>query len=160
MSRFPTEVVYELGRAGWRVGRKRLEQAEAWAKEVADHTSPDGHRHTVFPAALDAWSEFGGLRVAVDGPGAAVALRPFTVDPRVGLHLARTLADVGRALGTHLCPLGGEDGGAGYLAIDPSGRVFAIDHTGEWFLGESMDAALITLILGTAPARVRDDGTW
>lgn len=160
MSRFPTEVVYELGRAGWRVGRKRLDQAEAWAKEVADHISPDGRRHTVFPAALDAWSEFGGLRIAVDGPGEAVARRPFTIDPTVALHLTRTLADVGRALGTHLCPLGEEDDGAGYLAIDPSGRVFAIDHTGEWFLGESMDAALITLIQGSAPARVRDDGTW
>ncbi|NUU20873.1 MAG: SUKH-3 domain-containing protein [Streptomycetaceae bacterium] len=160
MSRFPTEVVYELGRAGWRVGRKRLEQAEVWAKEVADHTSPDGYRHTVFPAALAAWMEFGGLTVAVDGPGASVARRPFTIDPTVGLHLTRTLADVGRSLGTNLCPLGEEDGGAAYLAIDPGGRVFTIDHTGEWFLGDSVDAALTVLILGTAPARVRDDGTW
>lgn len=160
MSRFPTDVIYELKRAGWRVGRKRLEQAEMWAKEVADHTSPDGYRHSVFPAALDAWSEFGGLHIAVDGPGAAVARRPFTLDPTLGLHLTRTLADVGRSLGTNLCPLGGEDDGAGFLAIDPAGRVFAIDHTGEWFLGASIDTALTALILGAAPARVHDDGTW
>ncbi|MDI2126747.1 SUKH-3 domain-containing protein [Yinghuangia seranimata] len=160
MSRFSTEVVYELGRAGWTVGRKRLAQAEAWAKEIADHVSPDGHRHTVFPAALEAWTEFGGLRIAVEGPGAAVARRPFSLDPRSGLHLPRTLADVGRSIGTHLCPLGEEDGGAGHLAVDPGGRVFAIDHTGEWFLGGSVDDALTTLILGRAPARVRDDGTW
>ncbi|MCF2529997.1 SUKH-3 domain-containing protein [Yinghuangia soli] len=160
MSRFPTEVVYELGRAGWRVGRRRLEQAESWAKEVSDHTSPDGHRHSVFPAALEAWSEFGGLRIAVEGPGAAVARRPFRIDPTTGLHLTRTLADVGRSIGTNLCPLGEEDDGVGYLAIDPSGRVFGIDHTGEWFLGDGVDAGLTTLILGTAPARIREDGTW
>jgi hypothetical protein len=160
VSRFPTEVVYELGRAGWTVGRKRLSQAEAWAKQVADHESPDGYRHTVFPAALDAWSEFGGIRVAVEGRGANVARRPFRIDPTACLHLTRTLADVGRSIGTNLCPLGEEDDGGGYLAIDPAGRVFAIDHTGEWFLGDSLDAALTTLILGTTPKRISEDGTW
>ncbi|MGH3669286.1 MAG: SUKH-3 domain-containing protein [Pseudonocardiaceae bacterium] len=46
------------------------------------------------------------------------------------------------------------------LAIDEAGRVFALDHVGEWYLGESIDAALITLITGSQPPRLDDDGTW
>jgi hypothetical protein len=46
------------------------------------------------------------------------------------------------------------------LAIDERGRVFALDHTGEWFLGESIETALTTLLLGRLPARVRADGGW
>lgn len=44
--------------------------------------------------------------------------------------------------------------------MDEHGPVFALDQAGEWFLGDTIDAALTTLLLGRAPARVRDDGTW
>jgi hypothetical protein len=158
--RFSTEVVHELKRAGWTVGRRRLPQAEAWARQVSDHISPDGYRHRVFPAALDAWAEFGGLRFDITGAGTAVARRPFRIDPLRALHLPRTLADAGRAMGAHLAPLGDEEDGTGYLAIDDRGRVFGLDHTGEWFLGADMDAAITTLVMGHQPSRVRDDGTW
>ncbi|MET7300919.1 SUKH-3 domain-containing protein [Embleya sp. NPDC005575] len=160
MTRFSTDVVHELKRAGWTVGRRRLTQAEAWARQISDHESPDGHRHSVFPAALVAWAEFGTLHFAIGGAGKDVLRRPFTIDPTRGLHLPRTLTDVGRALGTPLAPLGDEDDGSSYLAIDPSGRVFGLDHTGEWFIGSSMDVAISTLVLGLAPVRIRDDGRW
>jgi hypothetical protein len=119
---------------------------------------------------VNAWTEFGGLHFDLSGPGEHVARNPFVIDPTRALHLARTLTDAGRALGADLCPLGQELSapekgsvepvGTGYLAIDRTGRIFSLDHTGEWFLGEDMDSAVTTLVRGLAPARVRDDGTW
>jgi len=38
--------------------------------------------------------------------------------------------------------------------------VFVLDHTGEWFLGDTIEDALTTLVLGLQPPRVRRDGTW
>ena len=46
------------------------------------------------------------------------------------------------------------------LAVDEQGRVFALDQAGEWFLGETLDEALVNLTIGGPAARVRDDGTW
>jgi hypothetical protein len=62
-------------------------------------------------------------------------------------------------LGAPLFPLGTERGDS-IIAVDEHGRIFALDQAGEWFLGPDIDAALTTLLLGRAPARVRDDGTW
>ncbi|NEB67716.1 SUKH-3 domain containing protein, partial [Streptomyces fulvissimus] len=64
----------------------------------------------------------------------------FRIDPLAGLHMARTLGDLGRALESELCPLGEETTGddtapQALLAIDTEGRVYAIDHTGDWYLG-------------------------
>ncbi|GAA4862188.1 hypothetical protein GCM10023235_45420 [Kitasatospora terrestris] len=88
------------------------------------------------------------------GPGRTLARTPFLLDPLAGLHQPRTLADLGRALGTKLAPLGEELYGQALLAVDEHGRVFSLDHTGEWFLGRSIDQALATLILGLAPHRL------
>jgi hypothetical protein len=38
--------------------------------------------------------------------------------------------------------------------------VFAFDQGGEWFLGGSLDQALVNLVAGGYTPRVRDDGTW
>ena len=38
--------------------------------------------------------------------------------------------------------------------MDASGRVYGIDHCGDWFLGSSMDQALCTLVLGDQPSRL------
>lgn len=81
-----------------------------------------------------------------------------------GLHLARTLSDLGRALGTEICPLGEEAPGAepgsgrAVLAVDSEGRVYSLDHTGDWFLGHSVDAALTTLVTGGRPERLTAEG--
>lgn len=40
------------------------------------------------------------------------------------------------------------------LAIDTEGRVYSIDHTGDWFLGQDIDEALATLVTGTQPPRL------
>ncbi|MHA6762545.1 SUKH-3 domain-containing protein [Streptacidiphilus sp. PAMC 29251] len=154
-TRFPAEVASVLAEAGWFPGRRMLPQAERWADALAGYTSPEGHRHALFPAAVEAWAEFGGLAVALEGAGRAQARTAFVLDPMAGLYQPRTLADLGRCLEVPLAPLGVERDGQALLAIDSLGRVHSLDHAGEWFLGATMGQALSTLILGTAPERLR-----
>ncbi|MET8559425.1 SUKH-3 domain-containing protein [Streptomyces flaveolus] len=153
-TRFPVPVDAALRAAGWQPGRWDIKQAEIWADTLREHTSPAGHRHTVFPAAVEAWAEFGGLHIAPTGPGRQIAPAGLHVDPLHGLHHARTLADLGRALDTELTPLGQETDNAALLAIDAEGRVYTIDHTGDWYLGPDLDHALSTLITGIQPVRL------
>ncbi|MFF4321051.1 SUKH-3 domain-containing protein [Streptomyces sp. NPDC001568] len=153
-TRFPGVVDSALRTAGWEPGRWDIKQAEYWADALRDHTTPAGHRHTVFPAAVEAWAEFGGLVVSAPGPGRQIAPTPIRLDPLTGLHLARTFADLGRALSTQLCPLGVDSDGAAHLAIDREGRVYGIDHTGDWYLGGGLDEALTLLLTGLQPARL------
>jgi hypothetical protein len=68
--------------------------------------------------------------------------------------MARTLADLGRALDTEVSPLGTETDTHALLAIDTEGRVYALDHTGDWYLGPDIDHALATLVSGLEPARL------
>ncbi|WP_328776401.1 SUKH-3 domain-containing protein [Streptomyces goshikiensis] len=153
-TRFPAAVDSALRTAGWEPGRWDIKQAEYWADALRDHTTPAGHRHTVFPAAVEAWAEFGGLRISAPGPGRQIAPVPVRVDPLTGLHLARTFADLGRALSTELCPLGVDADAGSHLAIDREGRVYGIDHTGDWYLGGGLDQALTLLLTGLQPTRL------
>ncbi|MBQ0829492.1 SUKH-3 domain-containing protein [Streptomyces tagetis] len=153
-TRFPVPVDAALRDAGWQPGRWDIKQAEIWADTLREHTSPAGHRHAVFPAAVEAWAEFGGLRLAPTGPGRQIAPAALDLDPLHGLHLARTLGDLGRALGTQTCPIGAETDTQALLAIDAEGRVYALDHTGDWYLGADIDQALAALVAGTRPDRL------
>ncbi|MCX4550468.1 SUKH-3 domain-containing protein [Streptomyces sp. NBC_01387] len=153
-TRFPDTVDAALRTAGWLPGRWDIRGAEQWADALRAHVSPGGHRHAVFPAAVEAWAEFGGLRITGPAPGRQNAPAPFLVDPLTGLHLARTLADLGRALGTEIAPLGEEGDGQALLAIDSDGRIYSIDHTGDWYLGPDIDQGLATLITGLQPLRL------
>ncbi|MEV7284207.1 SUKH-3 domain-containing protein [Streptomyces sp. NPDC093252] len=157
-TRFPVPVDAALRAAGWVPGRWDIKQAEIWADTLREHTSPAGHTHAVFPAAVEVWAEFGGLRIAPTGPGRRIAPVGLHVDPLHGLHLARTLADLGRALDTEVSPLGAEPHSQALLAIDTQGRVYALDHTGDWYLGQDMDHALTTLVSGTEPHRLTPPG--
>ncbi|MFD7441042.1 SUKH-3 domain-containing protein [Streptomyces sp. NPDC059909] len=159
-TRFSVAVDAALREAGWQHGRWDIKQAEHWADTLRAHESPGGHRHAVFPAAVEAWAEFGGLRITPQGPGREIAPATLRLDPLAGLHLARTLGDLGRALGTELTPLGeeGEEGNAqAVLAIDTEGRVYSLDHTGDWYVGPDVDQALTTLITGSRPTRLTTD---
>ncbi|MCA6096510.1 SUKH-3 domain-containing protein [Streptomyces sp. SCA3-4] len=153
-TRFPVAVDAALREAGWQPGRWDIKAAENWADALRAHVSPAGHRHTVFPAAVEAWAEFGGLYVTPPGQGRHIAPTAFHVDPLHGLHLARTVADLGRALGTEVCPLGQELDGQALLVIDAHGRVYSLDHTGDWYLGSDIDHAIGTLVTGTRPSRL------
>ncbi|OIK01504.1 SUKH-3 domain-containing protein [Streptomyces colonosanans] len=153
-TRFSAAVDAALRAAGWQPGRWDMQQAEIWADTLRDHESPAGHRHTVFPAAVEAWAEFGGLRITAQGPGRQLAAATLHLDPLHGLHLARTLGDLGRALDTEVCPLGTEPDSRTLLAIDTEGRVYALDHTGDWYLGPDIDHGLTTLLAGIEPVRL------
>lgn len=153
-TRFSVAVDATLREAGWQPGRWDIRQAEEWADALRSHASPAGHRHAVFPAAVEAWAEFGGLHITATAPGRHIAPAALRVDPLSGLHLARTLGDLGRALETEVAPLGDEGNGQAVLAIDTEGRVYSIDHTGDWFLGADIDEALATLVTGAQPARL------
>ncbi|MFF7330811.1 SUKH-3 domain-containing protein [Streptomyces sp. NPDC008150] len=153
-TRFPAPVDAALRAAGWQPGRWDIKQAEIWADTLREHTSPAGHRHAVFPAAVEAWAEFGGLRLGPAGTGRQVAPARLHLDPLHGLHLARTLGDLGRALGTELSPLGEETDSRALLAIDTEGRVYTLDHTGDWYVGPEIDTSLAALVAGTEPSRL------
>ncbi|MEU6174267.1 SUKH-3 domain-containing protein [Streptantibioticus parmotrematis] len=154
-TRFPAPVDTALRTAGWRPGRWDIKQAEIWADHLRAHVSPGGHRHAVFPAAVEAWAEFGALSIDAGGAkGVEIAPGGLLVDPLRGLHLARTFGDLGRALDTEVCPLGAEPDGGAHVAVDVEGRVYALDHTGDWYLGDTIDQALTTLLTGTRPVRL------
>ncbi|MFD6419925.1 SUKH-3 domain-containing protein [Streptomyces sp. NPDC060194] len=153
-TRFPAAVGALLREAGWEPGRWDIEQAEYWADTLRAHTSPGGHEHAVFPAAVEAWAEFGGLRLAPVAAGRDLAPLTLDLDPLAGLHMARTLADLGRALGTELSPLGREADSEALLAVDAAGAVYAIDHTGDWYVGPDADRALTVLLTGGRPVRL------
>jgi hypothetical protein len=154
-ARFPAEVASVLTKAGWHPGRRQLARAEQWADTLSGHFSDEGHRHSVFPAAIEAWAEFGGLEVTLEGAGVEQARTAFTINPLLGLHQPRTLADLGRCLELPLAPLGEERNGQALLVIDALGRVHSLDHSGEWFLGQTVDQALSLLITGRTPERLR-----
>ncbi|WP_037915496.1 SUKH-3 domain-containing protein [Actinacidiphila yeochonensis] len=154
-TRFPAGVDAALREAGWRPGRWDIKLAEEWADGLRAHVSPGGHRHAVFPAAVEAWAEFGGLEIPpATGPGRLVAPGGVVVDPLRGLHLARTFGDLGRALETEISPLGEEPGTGALLAIDAEGRVYAVDHTGDWYAGSDIDHALTVLVGGGRMVRL------
>lgn len=171
-TRFSVAVDAALRAAGWRPGRWDMRQAEIWADTLRAHTSPGGHQHSVFPAAVEAWAEFGGLRLAGTAPGRHIAPTPLVIDPGHGLHWARTLADLSRALDIEVAPLGQElradadqsesaeaepprpTDGTALLAMDAYGRVYSLDHSGDYFLGPQLDVAFTTLIDGVRPVRL------
>ncbi|NJP71855.1 SUKH-3 domain-containing protein [Streptomyces sp. C1-2] len=153
-TRFAVPVDAALRTAGWTPGRWDIKQAEIWADTLREHTTPGGHRHAVFPAAVEAWAEFGGLRLTAQEPGRQLTPPPLHLDPLHGLYFARTLGDLGRALDTQLSPLGEETDSRALLAIDAEGRTYALDHTGDWYLGATIDQGLTTLLTGMTPVRL------
>lgn len=158
--RFPSLVAETLAVAGWTQGHRDDDRARDWALRLAALAAPDGRQHTVVPAAVEAYAEFGGLRVCPQGEGEQVAPSTFHLDPFLVRHSVHTLAALATATGAALTPLGEEGDGTGILAVDERGRVFVLDHTGEWFVGGDLDEAVTVLVLGRQPRRVREDGSW
>jgi hypothetical protein len=159
-ARFSRTAETALRDAGW-TPRRDVSTATAEAiRRTEQRVGAGGARLRSFAAAVAALNEFGGLAVVPTEPGIDQVPQPFAFDPLLAPVCAETLADVATVLGVPLYPLGVEGDLAALLAIDERGRVFSIDHTGEWFLGVTTDAAIETLVTGRRPPRLRDDGTW
>jgi hypothetical protein len=139
---------------------QRSDLARRWALLLAGYAAADGRHHEVVDAAVEAYRRVGGEWRPAPGGGLEVAASGFAIDPTLALHTVHILAALGEAIGARMSPLGIEVGGPGLLAVDERGRLFVIDHTAEWFLGDTVEQGLDTLLAGRAPRRVRVDGTW
>jgi hypothetical protein len=156
----PRDVEAALRTAGWNPEARDDARARRWTLDVAAYATPDGRRHTVVPPAVEVFATFGGIELPAGDEGRDVAQSGFRIDPTRVLATVATLAAFGGILHTTLTPIGDEGDGTGVLAIDGDGRVFLLDHAGEWFLGDTIEDAMTTLVLGHQPPRVRRDGTW
>lgn len=155
----PSEVADVLRAAGWSPDRRQSDgQVAAVVEVVESEVGRNGARSESFPAAIDAVREFGGIHVTQDSPGRDLRRRSFAIDPAQVAATTETLADLGKRLNSRLFPIGTEGDHDSVLAIDEAGRVFALDHAGVWCLGDSLAAALTTLVTGARPPRVDDSG--
>ncbi|MFI5935194.1 SUKH-3 domain-containing protein [Actinoplanes sp. NPDC051494] len=159
--RFPDDIASALLDAHWRPQRKPNVAAGMVAVMTADIVAVEGkeHRHEGFPAASAALESITLLTAGRCGPGIDQRIRYFTIDPRDAMHSADVLYEFGQVIGARLFPIGAE-AETSFLTVDERGRVFALDQGGEWFIAETFDQALITLLTGGFTPRVRDDGTW
>jgi SUKH-3 immunity protein/YwqJ-like deaminase len=155
--RFPHEVARILAGGGWMDPGSREGLGAAVIDRVVEAS---GGRLRAFPAARRFVTEFAGVRCGRRGPGLRRAVRLLTLDPTPGAYAVAALDDFAQVIGVPLFPIGIE-GDDAIVAVDERGRVFVLDQAGEWFVGDSIDAALVSLLAGDGPAaRVHDDGTW
>lgn len=156
--RFPAKVAEVLRAGGWEPGRRT--DAAAVVDSVREQADPDAEPIEPFDAATAVITEFGGLSVDQDAPGVALRRRPFTIDPTQVYATGDTLADLGKRLNTRLFPIGTDGNQDSILAVEETGRVYALDHAGVWYLGDTIDAALVTLVTGAQPFRLDSRGEW
>jgi hypothetical protein len=156
--RFAPEVADVLRAAGWIPGSST--DAAAAVDFVRTHADPDAEPIEPFDAATAVIAEFGGLSVEQDGPGIDVRRRSFSIDPTRAYATGDTLAELGKRLDSRLFPIGTDGNQDSILAVDETGRVYAVDHAGVWFLGGTIDAALVMLVTGGQPLRLDSRGKW
>jgi hypothetical protein len=160
--RFPDEVAAVLAGGGWMPLHEESRAALAdLAVNDAVQVAGQTRRHEPFPAVRTLLADFPTVSVLRRGTGVRRLIRPFTIEPMVAAHSADVLGEFAEVVGAAVFPIGVEARGDTWLVADERGRVFALDQGGEWFLGETVDEALIGLLTGDGPAeRITDDGTW
>ncbi|MDQ1659042.1 MAG: hypothetical protein QOD41_4125 [Cryptosporangiaceae bacterium] len=146
----PPPVALALTAAGWQPGRRDDEAARRWGLLLASYNPP----YPFFPAAAETLARFGGLRIDPVAPGGEIAASGMHLDPLLAVHSPAALASLARRVGARLTPIGRETGGPGLLAVSERGEIFVLDHGGDWFAGQSIEDALVTLLTGRRPARV------
>ncbi|MEU4625949.1 SUKH-3 domain-containing protein [Actinoplanes sp. NPDC023801] len=159
--RFPPEIAGALAADGWGPATApKRERDGRWAIQRIERSPGGEFTLESFPAARAAFTEFYDIGLAINGPGAAQRVRWFQLGSGGLYHLADPLHEFGEVVGARMFPLGREGFTEAILAIDERGRVFSLDQGGEWFVGETLDQAIVALATGLPAARVHDDGTW
>ncbi|MEV0897178.1 SUKH-3 domain-containing protein [Actinoplanes sp. NPDC049802] len=157
--RFPPDVAWELAAEGWEFRPQRERRAAAVLRAIEESKGAE-YELRRFPAAEAAFLEFYDVAPNRNCPGVAQRVRWFEIGTGAPRHLADPLHELGQVVGARMFPLGREGFDEAVLAIDEHGRVFSLDQGGEWFLGETVDEAIVALLTGLPAARIRDDGTW
>ncbi|MGW4855162.1 SUKH-3 domain-containing protein [Streptomyces sp. NPDC004288] len=139
------EVEAVLTEAGWFPGRDLGARLPGMLAFVADRFAEEGHPVEAFPAAADFVREFGGLRLVIPGtPPDAVGLTPHWIYEESG----EDVAELARALGERLFPVGYETFDGAMVLVDETGRFFLLHHTGPSYLGADPFEAVGRLLRG------------
>lgn len=139
LDRFPPDLSESLADAGWFPGRDIGAEIDAWAAANAAH--PGGP--ALFPAARSALAEFGGLIV---GDRAGRGFTSYLYPARSGVRLDRS-PGLTEEYGIAVFPLGvNEDDGE--IVMDEQGRVFFLHWADRFYLGATIEQALVSLIRG------------
>jgi hypothetical protein len=140
----PSEIQGLLRAAGWTEGRRV--PVDAWAAALGGV-----HGFTVFPAAVRALEEFGGLRIDTSGPGTDFARTSLELDPTLALGEGEQFESYRTPMVTGcLYPLGEVGHGHAFLAIDEAGHCFMLANVAI-YVGESVHSAVTNVLTGRWP---------
>lgn len=157
--RFPPHVEDVIVRAGWdgKAAPPAVRVPRTLGYLIEDLGGPLDAAATEAAAAVIARA--GVLVVADTGPGARCRRNAFFIGI-TDKGLVPMMEAFGRRLGVPVFPVGqAHDCGGGTIAVAADGRLFLIDQAGDWYLGDDIDEALVLLVEGRMPARLREDGS-
>ena len=130
--------------AGWLPGRLD-NRVNDWAAQLGEVG------WEMFPAARAALTEYGGLKVYVDGAGVHRGRTSFEIDPALTLGDEDVLQDFATTLGVRWYPVGDIRGG-GTLMVDEAGTAYIYRDHEVFGTYPSMAVAVGWLIVGRTSA--------
>jgi hypothetical protein len=139
VKRFPADLETVLRAAGWSPNRRV--GLDAWRVSLSEF---GWHG-----AAERFLQEFGGLRVAVAGPGVNVARAPFEFDPEGAVGEEERFAELSDVFGRKFFPIGELANGEFFLGIDENGILYRL--LGDAAEYGPVDQALEHLFRGIRP---------
>jgi hypothetical protein len=154
--RFPTDVYEDLWAAGWRPGRNVAASVDEWLSRTGiDRELP------MVGAARAALDEFGGLDIPQRGPGGkAGGGFPSHLYPGRNAPTTAEIREFADILGEPVFPIGDYEDGPSHVVVDAGGRVFLLHPMDDFFLGDTVDAALEWLVRGGDRPVVDAAGHW
>jgi hypothetical protein len=136
-----SKTLLALGRAGWAEDRHVADEVLRWDRALLEEG------FAMHPAARQALTRFGGLRLRQRGLGETMPIGDIDLDPLLALG-ERDRFEVHEAvIGTRLYPLGGHY----FLAIATDGNVFTLMED-IVLVGASIEEALDNLVAGRTGA--------
>ncbi|MYW05671.1 SUKH-3 domain-containing protein [Streptomyces sp. SID3343] len=147
--RFPDQVDQVLTGAGWFPGRDVSARYAEWIAKTDDALRAMPGERSVFPALRAALAEFGDLTVEQDAPGISLRRFDFTIgDIEAGAN-PRALTERAQIFGRFALPFGWTADMHSVLYMGEDGGVYEEHPAGGFFhLGDTLDEALIKLVLG------------